>query len=72
MKPRGFPLILSGNGRRFLQTCSKFRSGDVMISDAMQIKPYKDIPGPRPLPLLGNTWRFIPFIGKTKNIRYCA
>ncbi|KAF2902389.1 hypothetical protein ILUMI_03786 [Ignelater luminosus] len=25
--------------------------------------PYKDVPGPKPLPFLGNTWRFVPFIG---------
>ncbi|KAJ4434894.1 hypothetical protein ANN_23465 [Periplaneta americana] len=26
-------------------------------------KPYEDIPGPKSLPILGNTWRFIPKIG---------
>jgi hypothetical protein len=26
-------------------------------------KPFEDIPGPKPLPILGNTWRFIPHIG---------
>lgn len=25
--------------------------------------PYKDVPGPKPIPFLGNTWRFIPHIG---------
>ncbi|EFA02807.1 cytochrome P450 301B1 [Tribolium castaneum] len=25
--------------------------------------PYEEVPGPKPLPFLGNTWRFIPFIG---------
>lgn len=29
--------------------------------------PYKDIPGPKPLPLLGNTWRFMPVLGKLLN-----
>nr|UZE89823.1 cytochrome P450 CYP301A1 [Chrysoperla zastrowi sillemi] len=28
------------------------------------VKPYKDIPGPRPIPLLGNTWRLLPIIGQ--------
>jgi hypothetical protein len=27
-------------------------------------KPFEDIPGPRPLPIIGNVWRFIPHIGK--------
>ncbi|XP_069671910.1 probable cytochrome P450 301a1, mitochondrial [Periplaneta americana] len=26
-------------------------------------KPYEDMPGPKPLPILGNAWRFIPKIG---------
>lgn len=27
-------------------------------------RPYAEIPGPKPIPILGNTWRFIPYIGK--------
>jgi hypothetical protein len=30
-------------------------------------KPFEDIPGPKPLPIIGNTWRFIPYIG---NVNY--
>lgn len=30
----------------------------------IQGKPYKDIPGPRPIPILGNTWRLFPLIGQ--------
>jgi hypothetical protein len=31
-------------------------------------KPFEDIPVPKPLPIIGNTWRFIPFLG---NVIYC-
>lgn len=27
-------------------------------------KPYSDIPGPKELPIIGNSWRFAPIIGK--------
>ncbi|KPJ14777.1 putative cytochrome P450 49a1 [Papilio machaon] len=27
------------------------------------IKSWEEVPGPKPLPLLGNTWRFVPYIG---------
>lgn len=27
-------------------------------------KPYEDIPGPKPIPILGNTWRLFPVIGQ--------
>ncbi|XP_057340783.1 probable cytochrome P450 49a1 [Microplitis mediator] len=30
------------------------------------VRPYGEIPGPKPIPLLGNTWRFIPYIGDFK------
>lgn len=26
-------------------------------------KPYSEVPGPRPIPVLGNTWRLLPVIG---------
>ena len=27
-------------------------------------KPFAEMPGPKPLPLIGNIWRFLPYIGK--------
>lgn len=29
------------------------------------VRSYDDIPGPKPIWLIGNTFRFIPFIGMT-------
>ncbi|KAG7204439.1 hypothetical protein KM043_004876 [Ampulex compressa] len=29
-------------------------------------RPYSQIPGPKPIPILGNTWRFLPYIGDFK------
>jgi len=31
-------------------------------------KPFEDIPGPKPLPIIGNAWRFVLYIG---NVPYC-
>lgn len=27
-------------------------------------KAYSEVPGPRPIPILGNTWRMVPYIGQ--------
>ncbi|EEB19767.1 cytochrome P450, putative [Pediculus humanus corporis] len=39
---------------------------EINNSSWKQAKPYSEIPGPKPLPFVGNTWRFIPFIGDYK------
>lgn len=31
------------------------------------IRPYSEIPGPKGLPIIGNSWRFAPLIGKMEN-----
>nr|CAI5822493.1 unnamed protein product [Callosobruchus analis] len=37
----------------------------IQEDDTIQhIKPYSDIPGPRAIPILGNTWRVMPLIGQ--------
>ncbi|XP_033343108.2 putative cytochrome P450 301a1, mitochondrial isoform X2 [Megalopta genalis] len=36
---------------------------EIEEQDLTRCRPYTEIPGPKPIPLLGNTWRFIPFIG---------
>lgn len=32
--------------------------------ELLSAKPYSEIPGPTPLPILGNTWRLLPIIGQ--------
>jgi len=29
-----------------------------------RVKPYDEVPGPKPIPILGNTWRMLPLIGQ--------
>ncbi|XP_053995884.1 probable cytochrome P450 49a1 isoform X2 [Hylaeus anthracinus] len=36
---------------------------EIEEQDWSRCRPYSEIPGPKPIPLLGNTWRFIPIIG---------
>lgn len=38
---------------------------DTDLIDTRPPKPYSSIPGPKEWPLIGNSWRFAPIIGKT-------
>lgn len=38
--------------------------GSVFDTVSPSVKSWEEVPGPKPLPLLGNTWRFVPYIGK--------
>nr|XP_023012009.1 probable cytochrome P450 49a1 [Leptinotarsa decemlineata] len=51
-----------------LMSVSSAQAQDVISSadklvEAGRARPYQSIPGPKPLPFLGNTWRFLPLIG---------
>ncbi|XP_043948137.1 probable cytochrome P450 49a1 isoform X2 [Drosophila biarmipes] len=35
-------------------------------ASAAAVRPYSEVPGPYPLPLIGNSWRFAPLIGTYK------
>ncbi|XP_028047301.1 probable cytochrome P450 49a1 [Monomorium pharaonis] len=55
--------------RRFIRIDTKSdRALDTLVAnvgeqDLLRHRPYSEIPGPKPIPLLGNNWRFLPFIG---------
>lgn len=40
-----------------------------MDNEMQYARPTKDIPGPKGLPLLGNWFRFLPYIGKSSLIK---
>ncbi|PSN42152.1 hypothetical protein C0J52_18994 [Blattella germanica] len=35
----------------------------VELEEWSSARPFEEIPGPKPLPLIGNIWRFLPYIG---------
>lgn len=35
-----------------------------------RVKSFEQIPGPKPLPFLGNTWRFTPVIGNKNKLTF--
>jgi hypothetical protein len=35
-------------------------------------RPYEEIPGPKPLPVFGNFWRFLPHVGKELLYRFTS
>ncbi|KAI4477577.1 hypothetical protein M0804_012694 [Polistes exclamans] len=43
--------------KMYTETCTNL---DVEFN----VKPYNEIPGPKPIPILGNTWRMLPLIGQ--------
>ncbi|XP_012223918.2 probable cytochrome P450 49a1 [Linepithema humile] len=55
--------------RRFVRIDAKNdRAIDTLAVDAgeqetLRHRSYSAIPGPKPMPLLGNTWRFLPYLG---------
>ncbi|KAK3927038.1 putative cytochrome P450 12a5, mitochondrial [Frankliniella fusca] len=42
---------------------------DIDVDHWDRSKSYAEIPGPKPLPIVGNSWRFIPGIGEYANIQ---
>lgn len=40
-------------------------------ANSIETKPFSHIPGPKPLPLIGNLWRYMPIIGKSAIDDFC-
>lgn len=47
-------------------------SMDSEMKNSEKEPQYKNIPGPKALPLLGNWFRFLPYIGKNYFINLCS
>ncbi|GJQ77283.1 putative cytochrome P-450 [Trypoxylus dichotomus] len=59
-------------GRRLQKIIARNKSSTVNLEEILDVReenlwrnalPYSKVPGPRALPVLGNNWRFIPYIG---------
>ncbi|KAK6626345.1 hypothetical protein RUM43_006656 [Polyplax serrata] len=59
------PKLLKVRGCGSLATL-RLNGAKELETEADKAKPYSEIPGPKPLPCLGNTWRFVPFLGDFK------
>ncbi|XP_069679419.1 probable cytochrome P450 301a1, mitochondrial [Periplaneta americana] len=49
--------------RRYDSTMATLQQEEVEETEWERARPYSEVPGPKPLPFVGNTWRFVPFIG---------
>ncbi|EDW47265.1 probable cytochrome P450 49a1 isoform X1 [Drosophila sechellia] len=48
------------------RTTASALPAETTSSPAAAVRPYSDVPGPYPLPIIGNSWRFAPLIGTYK------
>eukprot|EP00099_Drosophila_melanogaster_P005403 NP_001246256.1 Cyp49a1, isoform E [Drosophila melanogaster] len=48
------------------RTTASSLPAETTSSPAAAVRPYSEVPGPYPLPLIGNSWRFAPLIGTYK------
>lgn len=59
-KERPFSTVIGLGERYFNDELYEYKIEKVDVIP----KEYNEIPGPKELPLIGNAWRFAPFIGK--------
>lgn len=50
--------------KRFRSQQSTIIGNNAVDLNLLSAKPYAEVPGPKPIPLLGNTWRLLPVIGQ--------
>ncbi|GBP62019.1 Probable cytochrome P450 301a1, mitochondrial [Eumeta japonica] len=53
---------VTGSGARARSTNAILHE-DIFDGSTTTVRPWEEVPGPKPLPLVGNTWRFIPYVG---------
>jgi hypothetical protein len=58
------PVLRSVCARVFQRCNSTIAATQARSEEWVYAKPFEDIPGPKPLPIIGNAWRFIPQLGK--------
>ena len=59
--------LVGVTGQRLQTTIAQHTADDHFntgLEHEATVKPYSAVPGPRELPLIGNAWRFLPYIGK--------
>ncbi|KAK6625927.1 hypothetical protein RUM43_006226 [Polyplax serrata] len=65
-KPNGVRWISQTEKKsdQVLSTTAPAAAAALHYDDWCVAKPYSAVPGPKPLPLIGNTWRLLPVIGQ--------
>lgn len=53
----------SNNNNRSYSSLGVIIDSDYVNIDEKLVKSYSDIPGPKGLPIIGNSWRFAPIVG---------
>ncbi|XP_030558874.1 probable cytochrome P450 49a1 [Drosophila novamexicana] len=57
---------INSSADRDATAAAKTTSIGATATTAPAVRPYAEVPGPYPLPLIGNSWRFAPLIGTYK------